>query len=487
MTYISLDFLLFVSIILLLYYLPCAFLNGASKAVIQQIVLLLASFLFYYLAVEIDGLILFCFTVVISYLFARFIPRASGRWKKCLLALGIVLSGAPLLIVKIIPWFKSVSALTAASLIVPLGLSFYTLQIVAYLVDCCRGTVVPEKNLLRYALFISFFPQIVQGPIPRYSQLAPQLRAPHDFTPEDFTHGFQLILWGCFLKFMIAEKAAVPVNLVFGNFTQYAGFHVLTAAALYSIQLYTDFYSCVCICRGVALLFGIRLADNFHRPYFALTIKDFWKRWHITLSTWLRDYIYIPLGGSRRGTARTYANIIIVFLVSGLWHGNSLSFLVWGLLHAAYQIAGAVTKNLRSRAYAALRVDQKTFSVRLFQRAVVFVLTTFSWVFFRAGRLRDALAMLKNIFVDFNPWVILGGSRFSLGLDVHDVVILMLSIAVLVLVSACQERGFPIRKAFCRQNTAFRWLVYLLAIAAIWVFGAYGSGFNAADFIYGGF
>ncbi len=486
MGYLDIKFPFFVFITLIFYYLLGMFWQGTLKAKIQQIILLISSFCFYYLAVELDCLILFCSTIIISFLFARALANAnSERLRKVLLALGITISCAPLLVVKIVPWFASASKLE--TLIIPLGLSFYTLQIVAYLADCYNKKISPETNILRYALFISFFPQIVQGPIPRYAQLAKQFEEPHDLSPDKFTHGFQLILWGYFLKYMIAEKAAIPVNLVFDNYTQYAGFQVLIAASLYSIQLYTDFYSCVCLCRGVSLLFGIELMDNFRRPYFSLSMKELWARWHITLSTWLRDYIYIPLGGSRKGATRKYLNILIVFLVSGLWHGNNLCFIVWGIIHAFYQIFEAVTLEIRNEVYNFLKIDQQTVQVRIFKRIIVFILSTFAWIFFRAGHLDVAFTMLRNMFADFNPWVLFGKSRFSLGLDVHDVIVLSVSMFALLIVSTCQELNLPIRRIFCQQNIAIRWAVYFFVITAIWIFGAYGYGFNAADFIYGGF
>ena len=202
--------------------------------------------------------------------------------------------------------------------VIPMGLAFYTLQMLSYLIDIASGKINAEKNLARYALYISFFPQILQGPIPRWSELAPQLFEGHEIREKNLREGLQLVLWGFFLKWMIADKAAILVNTVFDRFPSYQGVYILIAGILYSLQLYTDFLACVTLSQGVAQLFGISLADNSHQPYFSRSIREFWRRWHISLSRWLKDYVYIPLGGSRRGTAQKYRNLLLTFLISGL-------------------------------------------------------------------------------------------------------------------------------------------------------------------------
>ena len=371
--------------------------------------------------------------------------------------------------------------------VLPLGISFYTFQSVGYLIDVKRGKYAPEGNLLRYALFASFFPQIVQGPIPRHKALAAEFGKYHSFEPEEFVSGFQRILWGCFLKLMIADKAAPVVDTVFGDPSQYGGGYVLIAAVLYSIQLYTDFYSCVSICRGVAELFGIHLADNFQQPYLAVSVKDFWRRWHMSLSTWLRDYVYIPLGGSRKGPVRTYVNLILVFLVSGLWHGSKFHFLFWGLLHGLYQAAGRLFSPLTKKLTEKLRIRTDTFSWSLLMRIKTFGLVTLAWVFFRAPGLRSALHMLRSLFSEFTPWLFFGSLKFSYGLNMYDWAALLVSLLVLILVGECRERRLPLRAAFNRQGLVLRWAVYLLVICVIWILGSYGEGYNAAEYIYGGF
>ncbi|MDE7017503.1 MAG: MBOAT family protein [Lachnospiraceae bacterium] len=372
-------------------------------------------------------------------------------------------------------------------LLVPIGISFYTLQIVSYLTDIKRGEIEAEKNFAKYALFILFFPQIIQGPIPRYGQLAGQLYQGSRFDEKKFVMGMQLILWGFFLKLMIADKAAIVVNTVFDNPEKYTGCYVLMAGTLYSIQLYTDFLACVTISQGVAGLFGITLIDNFTRPYFATSIKEFWRRWHISLSAWLRDYIYIPLGGSRKGRIRKYANLVMTFAVSGIWHGAGYKFLAWGLLHAAYQIAGEWTSRFRNKCYGILRLEEGSGTKRMLQRIGVFFWAACAWVIFRADSLRGGLRMLWSLFTVHNPWIFFDDSLLTLGLDWKEWCILAMSMIVLLFVSYEQEKGRCLRALFMERSLYCRWFVMIAAVLVIMMLGTYGFGFDAQDFIYGGF
>ena len=484
--------MMLVLLTMIIYYVPAAFFKRERvRRSIQQGALLTASMVFYYFAGSIPGCILFATTVIVSWglgiLLGSQRLRQNPRLSRFLLLCAVLLCLSPLLIIKTVSFFALLRERIGASIIVPLGVSFYTLQIVAYLCDCWSGKTKPERNLFRYALFTAYFPQIVQGPIPRHKELAAQFGRYHCFEPEEFVGGFQRILWGCFLKLMIADKAAPVVNLVFGQSEQYGGGYVLIAAVLYSIQLYTDFYSCVSICRGVSELFGIRLRDNFRQPYLAVSIQDFWRRWHISLSTWLRDYVYIPLGGSRKGVFRTYINLMLVFLVSGFWHGNGYHFIFWGLLNGAYQAAGKLFSPVTGKLVEKLRIRKESFSWKLLMRIKTFALATTAWLFFRADNLRIACRMIKNLFSFHTPWLFFGKSAFTYGLDVYEWATLLASLLVLVVMGELRERRLPVRSVFNRQSLPVRWFAYLLVICAIWVFGAYGVGYNAAEYIYGGF
>ena len=372
------------------------------------------------------------------------------------------------------------------TLIVPLGLSFYSLQIYSYLFDVYEGKISPQRNFFKYFLFISYFPHIMQGPIPRYKDLKDQLFRGHSFDADRAVRGLQLVLWGFFLKYMIAEKAAVFVNAVFGRYEMYQGVFALIAGILYSIQLYADFLACVCMCRGLSEALGIELAENFKQPYLSRSIQEFWRKWHMSLSSWLRDYVYIPLGGSRKGKMRKYVNLILTFLVSGAWHGNGYRFVLWGLLHAVYQILGDVLRpvNKRIKRLSGIRPDS-TLEIYI-DRGVTFFLVMLGWIIFRANSIKASLTMIRSIFTVHNWWVLFDDSLLSLGLDWRNFVILLLSIHIMFKVEAAQQRTV-IRDRIMRQPLIFRWILYLAAIAVIIIFGTYGFGYNASDFIYKGF
>lgn len=486
MNYISLSYYIFIAILFCLYYL--------IPESVRWLVLLAGSCFFYYMAAEQKLLLaIFAGSILVSYLFGLLIGRqrmkcqARRGLRRLFLWLGILLSAAPFLLSKGREFlFQSILHISFISWILPLGLSFYTMQIIAYLVDIYRGDVKPERNPLKYTLFVSFFPVIIQGPISRFQQLEHQLMEGHPYRTQNLMKGIQLLLWGFFLKYVIADKAAIFVNAVFGNYEAYSGCFIWIAAFLYSIQLYTDFLSCMTMSQGVAQLFGIELMDNFQRPYFATSIREFWRRWHRSLSTWLRDYIYIPLGGNRRGKLAKYFNLIVTFVVSGLWHGGSWKYLFWGLLHAGYQIAGEITHKGKERFYERIKLPSDSTIRRIVETAVTFVLVMFGWILFRAESLKAGLRMLRSLFF-YNPWVLFDNSLFRLGLNQKEWEVLFLAILVLLAVSVMQERGIKLREWFSRQNFLIRWIIYLCAIWTIWIFGTYGFGFQAQDFIYGGF
>ena len=334
---------------------------------------------------------------------------------------------------------------------------------------------------------MSFFPQIVQGPIPRYKSISTQLFEGHKFDYDAMVLGLVRLGWGFFLKFMIADKAAVVVNTVFDNSSAYTGAYLWVAAFLYSIQIYADFAGCVAMCKGVAELFGIQLADNFRQPYFSVSIREFWRRWHISFSSWLKDYIYIPLGGSRKGKIRRFLNVIITFAVSGLWHGGNLHFIAWGLIHAGYQIVGDFLNPVWKKITKSSESDAASTATVILNRCITFVLVMLSWVMFRAVSLREGLQMYLSMFTHFNPWILVDSSLLRLGLCWQEWIVLTVSILVLLGVSIMKEQGKDVRALLAGQNLVVRWAVYFIFIWSIWIFGTYGFGFDANAFIYGGF
>ena len=452
----------------------------------QWIVLLSGSGLFYYLASGRSKKIcaLFLLTIIVSYIGGTVLDRNRN---KLLCALFLVASTAPLLAVKGNVFISRIlHSRGLPSLIVPLGLSFYSLQIYSYLFDVYKERIKPQKNFFKYCLYVSYFPLIMQGPISRYEQLGEQLYEGHPFDPDRAAKGFQLVIWGFFLKYMIAEKAAVIVNTVFNNHEMYQGIFALAAGILYSIQLYADFLACVCMCRGVSEALGIDLAENFMQPYRARSIRDFWRRWHISLSSWLRDYVYIPLGGSRKGEVRKYINLLLTFLVSGIWHGNGFRFIAWGLLHAVYQILGDLLRPVNRAIKRILGIGKDTSLDIWIDRVVTFTLVMFAWIIFRANTLTDGLEMIKSIFTVRNTWVLFDDSLLALGLDWKEIMLMIISIQILFMTEARQEK-MVIRDRIMKEPLLGRWILYLAAIAVIIIFGTYGYGFDSSDFIYRGF
>ena len=479
MTYITLNYYLFVLAVLIAYYILPLKIRWAA---------LLAGNIGFYLLFYTSGWWVLGITIAISFIGGIMIPSLEGKAKKTVLFLSILAT--------LIPWFlvKNLNFLLEITVkrdpinwIVPLGISFYTLQLVSYLADVYKGKILPERNIAKFALFASFFPQLIQGPIPRYGQLQNQLITGHRFDENNIVKGFCYVIWGFFLKLMIADKAGVIVDAVFENYPAYSGIYIWAASFLYSIQLYADFLACTTLAQGVAKLFGIDIADNFARPYFAVSIKDFWRRWHLSLSSWLRDYVYIPLGGNRKGTFRKYLFLVITFLVSGIWHGAGYKYLVWGGMHAFYQIAGDFTYRFRERIYKAFHVSEKSGKKRLLKQAGTFLLVNWAWIIFRADTLWLGTRMIKHMFTECNPWVLFNDQIFNLGLGWKEIAVLMLSVLLLRRVGKAHEEGRSVSNMIMSQRLVIRWGIYMTAIIGIMIFGTYGYGFNAQDFIYGGF
>lgn len=478
MTYVSIEFYIFVLIAVLLYYLIP--LKG------RWIVLLCGSIFFYWKVLETGtGILIILATILIAYGAGLLLQR---KQCKALLIGSVLLVVIPWLCIKNGNYFlQSILHRDAVVWIVPLGISFYTLQIISYLADIYQNKITAQRNPAKFALYVMFFPQIVQGPIPRYDRMETQLFCGHTFCERTVVGGFYKILWGFFLKLMIADRAAVIVNEVFDHQDQYVGCYVLVAGILYSIELYADFAACISISKGVANLFGIHLADNFHHPYLATSVKDFWHRWHISLSEWLRDYIYIPLGGSRKGKVRTYINLVITFLVSGIWHGAGLRFIVWGMMHAVYQIAGQMTRGIREKAVNLLGLRNTPVLRIWIQRICTFFFVMVAWIIFRAPNLTTGFQMIGSMFRVHNMWIFTNDALLMLGLDWKEWIVLLISIFILLAVSLKQEKGIAFSEVIYRQPIGVRWVLYLVVIFAIMTYGVYGIGYDSQAFIYGGF
>ena len=423
-------------------------------------------------------------------------PR--GVWRSWLLGCGTVVIVGVLVGYKYLGFFQQAAGgllsfsgvgapqSAAVRLLLPIGISFWTFQSIAYLVDIYKGKTKPVRNPLMYSLAVMFFPIVTAGPITRVQALTEQLEKKHHFRYEDMQSGLLLIGLGFFKKLMIADRLAVFVNTVFDhprNFTSESnGMVLLVAAFFFAIQLYTDFSGYVDIVRGSARLFGVELPLNFKAPYFSRSVREFWRRWHMTLMDWFREYIYIPLGGNRRGKVRRYFNLFAVFVVSGLWHGAGFTYLVWGVLNGIYVVTGELLAPLNDRVVRFLRIDRSTFAHRLFQTMLTFLLVTIAWVFFRANSLSDALYILPRMFSP-TIWIFRDGSLLRQGLTYSELLIALLSLTALGILEWVSLKR-DLLASLNRQHITFRWAAYYALILVVVVFGHYGGTYNPADFVY---
>ncbi len=488
MLFNSIEYLLFFPAVLLIYYL----LPGK----VRLYFLLACSYLFY-MCWDAKYALLLLFSTAVTFFSGLMIGRARekrGKKGKGWVVFSAVINLSILFFFKyfnftlnnintVLDWLGRPALHPSFDVQLPVGISFYIFQALSYTFDVYRQDVRTEKNFFKYAVFVSFFPQLVAGPIERSSHLLGQFDTPHAFKMESLTSGLLKMLWGFFLKIVIADRAALLVNQVFLFHSYYSGFEVIIAVMLFALQIYGDFAGYSWIAVGTAQTLGFSLCSNFNQPYFAVSVADFWRRWHISLSTWFRDYLYIPLGGNRRGKARQYLNIMIVFACSGLWHGAAWTYVIWGLLNGLYQVVGSLLKPKREKLMKAAHMRTASFSHRLLQSIIVFIFVDIAWIFFRAGTLAEALDIVRSMFV-FNPWVLADGSLLAMGLNSQEWTVLLLSIAVLTGVSVMKEKGVsPIRWLF-EQEAWFRWGVCIAAVLAILAVGLYGPGFNASAFIY---
>ncbi len=348
---------------------------------------------------------------------------------------------------------------------------------------------------------MSFFPQIIQGPIARYDQLAHQLYEPHKFEYTRVTQGVQLILWGFMKKLILADRLAVAVNLIFDNSASYEGFLLFFAAAGYGLQVYADFSGGMDIARGAAQILGIKLELNFERPYFATSISDFWRRWHITLGSWMKDYVFYPLSLSKafaklgKRTRKVFGNYVgkklptflsffIVFLLVGVWHGSSWKYVAYGIWNGTIIVSSILLDPFYEKFLEKCHVNTKCFSWKFFQMVRTFILCGFGRFFSRAVSCMTAVDMIKRTVANPNPWVFFDGSFLELGLEYKDFYVLYIAILVLLAVGVMQEKGIHIREKIAEQNLYFRWMIYIGAVVAVLIYGNYGTGYAVGEFIY---
>lgn len=479
MSYTSVGFPAFIVIFALLYFL----LPGKY----QRYTLLAGNYVFYMWWKPAFGILIFGGTLI-SYLAAlAFEKELLGR-KKLWITLGVCYNVGVLFIFKYLDFFCT--AFTRAlglryghelTLLLPVGISFFTFSAAGYLFDVYRGKLAAEKSFINFSAFVSFFPTIMAGPIGYARNFLPQLNTPKQFDRARAKRGILRFAWGAVKKMVVADTIAVIVNTVYADAVNFSNGLILLAAAAYSMQIYFDFSAYSDMAIGTADFLGFSVMENFDAPYLVTSVKSFWKKWHISLTSWLREYIYFPLGGSRCGKWRTYFNVMVVFAVSGLWHGAAFSFVVWGILNGLYQVLGEITLPARKKLRAKLRIREDGRVLWLWRCAVTFALVTIAWVFFRAGSVTQGLYLVRRILSIVTDGF--GGfSLGTLGLMKRQAIMLTIYTAVFVAADIFQAARKPL-SALEKADFTYWGVILALALSVVF-FGVYGRGFNPQDFVY---
>ncbi len=463
-----------------------------------QYIWLFAASLFFYLSNDIRYMAGLAFCIVTTYFAAIWIAKTGVVVRKTILAMCIFVNVFALVLFRLF-WKDTLFA--------PLGISFYALQAMGYVMDVFGGKTVPEKNIIRYTVYVAFFPTVISGPIQRSTVLLPQLRNGTDFHYEKARAGLYDLLGGYLLKIVIADPLGKMVGFAYDNSEILPGATLLWATFLYAIQLYCDFAGYSALAIGSAKMLGFDMDANFRQPYFAVSIKDFWNRWHISLSSWLRDYVYIPLGGNRKGKVRTQLNLMVTFVVSGLWHGGG-NYMIWGILHGVYNMAENIEKQIVSKGhflkatanhppnnndlpYQKARTNPRHFGTVISQivhMAVTFILVDFAWLFFRAGSVEHALNILKRIVFCFHFKEMTYYGSYLLGETKLGLVYMLLGIIAVFLVDVLHEKKISIAKIMKdKVPIVIRWSLYIALTLLLILVIIRNYGLAASTFIYATF
>lgn len=469
MLFNSIEFVLFFVIVVVAYYL-------LPNNRVRKVFLLLASY-YFYASWNVAFLGILLVVTLVSYGFGIFFER---RRKKLALWGAIVLLLLPLLTFKYLDFFLSSLSdvldmcglklsVPEFHLLLPVGISFFTFMALGYVIDVYKQKIGAEKDLLDYALFIGFFPQIASGPIGRAGQLIPQLKEKKLLQYDNLAAGAKLMLWGFFLKLVVGDRAGIYVNTVFGNVVHHNGTSLLLATFFYTIQIYCDFGGYSLIAIGTAKTMGYNLMENFRRPYFATSVGDFWRRWHISLSTWFRDYVYIPCGGSRVGALKLYRNLLITFLVSGLWHGAAYNFVLWGGYHAINQIFGKMLKPIKDKCRAVLHIGDESLARKLFDILATFCLVSYGWMLFYAPDLQFVVDVTRGYFNLGSPYI-------------HQTTVFFFVIGLVIMfVKDFRDEFFPQHFLLMEnRHVAVRYCTFALLAVLVVMIGVFGG----SQFIY---
>ena len=481
MLFNSFQFLLFFIVVTSLYFLlPYR----------RRWLLLLLSSCYFYMAFVPVYILILGFTIVIDYFAGIFIENAGGHKRKLFLTCSLIANIGVLVFFKyyrflddnlsyLLQHFHLGNPLPYLSILLPIGLSFHTFQAMSYTIEVYRGRQKAERNFGIYALYVMFYPQLVAGPIERPQNMLHQFYEKHDFDYGRVTSGLRLMAWGLFKKVVIADRLAILTDTVYNNPGRYNSLSLIIACVFFSFQIFCDFSGYSDMAIGAARVMGFKLMTNFNKPYHARSIGEFWKRWHISLSTWFRDYLYISLGGNRVSVPRWYFNLFVVFLVSGLWHGANWTFIVWGALHGFYLIFALLTRDIRGKFNKFFLLDRLPYLSAL----TTFLLVTFAWIFFRADNVSSAFYIIKSIFSgipDLIHKIRTHQSVFQfMGLVPGELILAVGSIFFLELVHYYQDK-WHLTNLLARQPFYLRWTVYYAMVMAIFFLGV----FENRQFIY---
>lgn len=482
MTFASISFVIFFPAVVVLYYLWPVLFPGRFRWA-----LLLAASCYFYMAFIPQYILILLAIILIDFVAAQQIAQRSGHARRLFFILSVISNIGILFVFKYFNFFNDNIAVLAQaihwnysieslSLILPLGLSFHTFQSLSYVIEVYRGNYPAERHLGIYALYVMFFPQLIAGPIERPAHLLPQFKVRIRFDIEKVLSGLRLMLWGFFKKVVVADRLAIAVDYVWHHTATVPGPGILAAIVFFSVQLYADFSGYSDIARGSARVLGIEVVNNFNRPYFSASVSEFWRRWHISLSSWFRDYVYIPLGGNRVSRWKQYRNTLIVFLTVGVWHGAGWTFVTMGLLFGLYISVGLMTRGWREAIVQSVRLTRLPRVHHALQVFFTFALISFGWIFFRAPNMPSAFTFIRQLFEGWTARLPLSS---LVGLNRWDMMLLAGSVAIVWGVEFWQGRRV-LTEWFERQSQFVRGFTYAGMILSILVFGV----FSTQQFIY---
>ena len=530
MSYQTAGFILFSLAVLIPYYI-C----GAKNGRLQKYILLIGSIVFYCIA-GIKYLPFLIATLVATFAGALLIDRVyketdeklkgckelaekkavrakKKKKSKLILNLSMLIPIALLVICKYTGFMiKNVNGvlsvlgtgkhLDAVKIILPIGISFYTFMALSYILDIYWKRYPAEKNFINYATYLTYFPHVVQGPIDRFDKFNNQIKDGIKFDPDFIRSGIMLVVWGFFKKLVIADRLALFVDKIFDSYSDYHGLIIVLATMAYSIQIYADFSGCIDIVSGVSECFGIKLAENFNHPYFSRNMMEFWRRWHISLQEWFKDYIYFPVSMSsfvknvkknakkrdKKKQGELFATcfpIFVVWVVTGIWHGSSWKFVAWGMFHAFLLISSRIFEETNAKITEKLKIKTESWGFAFFQMARTFMFCCIGRIFFRAPRLSASLGIFKHIVDKGLGLKYLGMEKLmTYGLDVHNFYLAIIAIIVLLVGDILQEKMNVREKLIQENGFLLRWALLLIGVFAVIIFGVYGPGYDAGSFIY---